>query len=395
MFVIRESSALTAEPVGAHRYRACLIVGDIWGSSGYYPAAVLERDGPDVWPAGTQVFLDHPGSNESYDRPERSVRDLAGKIVTTPTYENDGLYADIEFYPHIAPVIEAMWADVGMSIRASAVVEQGEADGQTGPIIQHLADGVSVDVVTKAGAGGKLVALLESARNNQGENSMDPRTQIEATLTPDQALVDYDDAQFVYRDWKDKKFYRVEYTLDGDKLTPKGEPTEVKAEDLFKAPADPAQKDNAPKPPQAPAQAHESARAVTIARQVTESLQDKNGNREVIEAVNSLAEQNRELADAIAASESRARRAEASQIVAEAFAGVEAPKGRARLIESAVNRQDFNPDTFKAEAIEAAAEYTPATGTVRGLGGTTNNAQESASQTSDIDRIRELRGLTK
>ncbi|RUQ23508.1 hypothetical protein [Kocuria sp. HSID16901] len=394
MFVIRESSALTAEPIGAHRYRACLIVGDIWGSSGYYPAAVLERDGPTVWPAGTQVFLDHPGANESYDRPERSVRDLAGKIVTTPTYENNGLYADIEFYPHIAPVIEAMWADVGMSIRASAVVEQGEADGQTGPIIQHLADGVSVDVVTKAGAGGKLVALLESARNNQGENSMDPRTQIEATLTPDQALVDYDDAQFVYRDWKDKKFYRVEYTLDGDKLTPKGEPTEVKTEDLFKAPADPEQKTDKTPHVNVQTPAHESARAERIAQKISESLQGTNGNREVIEAVNSLAEQNRELVDAIAAAESRARWAEASQIVAEAFAGVDAPKGRARLIESAVNRQDFNPDTFKAEAIEAAAEYEPATGTVRGLGHS-KNTQEAAGYISDIDRIREIRGLTK
>lgn len=393
MKIIHEASTQAPEQVTGHRYRACLIVGDTWGSSGYYPAAVLERDGPTVWPAGTQVFLDHPGANESYDRPERSVRDLAGKLITTPVYENDGLYADIEFYPHIAPVIEAMWNDVGMSIRASAAVEPGEADGRAGPIIQQLAEGVSVDVVTKAGAGGKLVALLESARNNQGENSMDPREQIEATLTPDQALVDYDDAQFVYRDWKDKKFYRVEYTLDGDKLTPKGEPTEVKAEDLFKAPADPEQKD-AQKPPQAPAQAHESARAATIARQVTESLQGKNGNREVIEAVNSLAEQNRVLAESIAASESRARRAEATQIVAEAFAGVEAPKGRARLIESAVNRQDFDADTFKAEAREAAAEYAPATGNVRGLG-STKNAQESAGQPTDIDRIRELRGLTK
>ena len=143
---------------------------------------------------------------------------------------------------------------------------------------------------------------------------MDPRTQIEATLTPDQALVDYDDAQFVYRDWKDKKFYRVEYTLDGDKLTPKGEPTEVKTEDLFKAPADPEQKTDKTPHVNVQTPAHESARAERIAQKISESLQGTNGNREVIEAVNSLAEQNRELVDAIAAAESRARWAEASQI---------------------------------------------------------------------------------
>ena len=30
-----------------------------WGSSGYYPASVLERDGPAVFPAKTQMFWDH------------------------------------------------------------------------------------------------------------------------------------------------------------------------------------------------------------------------------------------------------------------------------------------------------------------------------------------------
>ena len=82
------------------RYRARLIEGDRWGSSGWYGREMLERDGPNVWPAGTQVYMVHPGATEQHDRPERSVRDLAGKIVTAPVYETDGLYADVEFYPH-------------------------------------------------------------------------------------------------------------------------------------------------------------------------------------------------------------------------------------------------------------------------------------------------------
>ena len=46
-----------------------------WGSSGYYSPAVLEAAGTDrVFPRGTQMFLDHPGSTERPDRPERSVR---------------------------------------------------------------------------------------------------------------------------------------------------------------------------------------------------------------------------------------------------------------------------------------------------------------------------------
>lgn len=156
--------AAPASPTKGRRFRARLIEGDIWGSSGYYPRAVLERDGPTTWPESTQVYLDHPSYSESVDRPERSVRDLAGRIASTPVYETDGLYADVEVYPHVAPVIEAMARDIGLSIRASAEVEEGEAAGRQGTIIARLVEGLSVDFVTKAGAGGKIVSLLESAR---------------------------------------------------------------------------------------------------------------------------------------------------------------------------------------------------------------------------------------
>jgi hypothetical protein len=160
---LREAMQATATG-GARRYRARLIEGDRWGSSGYYSREMLERDGPNVFTEGTQIYFDHPGEQERYDRPERSVRDLAGKIVSTPVYEGDGLYSDVEFFPHVAPVIEGMWADIGMSIRANGTSEQGEAAGRSGQIITGLTEAFSVDLVTKAGAGGRIVSLLESAR---------------------------------------------------------------------------------------------------------------------------------------------------------------------------------------------------------------------------------------
>jgi hypothetical protein len=156
---------------GRRRYRALLIEGNVWGqgSGVYYPEQVLERDGPKVWPVGTQMFLDHPTLSEAEDRPERSVRDLAGKIATQPVYDRTaqvpGLYADVDVFPHYAPVIESMADDIGLSIRAGGRVEQGQAAGRIGPIVTSLDEGRSVDFVTKAGAGGKLVSLLESARN--------------------------------------------------------------------------------------------------------------------------------------------------------------------------------------------------------------------------------------
>jgi hypothetical protein len=165
------TSAVTRS--GGQRYRMRIIAIEgrgteqgIWGSSGYYPASVLERDVPRIFgPTGSgKVFIDHPGIAESEDRPERSVRDLAARITSTPVREADGMYADIEVYEHMAPVIEALWPDIGVSIRAAGLVEAGVAQGRQGAIVTELTAGFSVDFVTAAGAGGKVTQLLESAR---------------------------------------------------------------------------------------------------------------------------------------------------------------------------------------------------------------------------------------
>lgn len=149
----------------SRRFRARLIAGDIQGSSGFYSSAMLKRDGPKVFTEGLPVFIDHPSLTEAMDRPERSIRDLAGRLATTAKYEGDGLYADIEVYPHVAPVIEAMASDIGMSIRACGTAEPSTKEAIRGPLITSLTEASSVDFVTAAGAGGKVVALLESARD--------------------------------------------------------------------------------------------------------------------------------------------------------------------------------------------------------------------------------------
>lgn len=168
---IQEHTPLTeaagGQPLPGRRFRARIIQGDVQGSSGFYPASMLRRDAS-VFREGLPVFLDHPGVTESYDRPERSVRDLAGRLATAAVYEGDGLYADVEVFAHWAPVIEAMADHIGMSIRASGTVEPSTEESVRGPIVTSLAEATSVDFVTAAGAGGKIVALLESARS-EGE----------------------------------------------------------------------------------------------------------------------------------------------------------------------------------------------------------------------------------
>jgi hypothetical protein len=139
-----------------------------WGSSGYYPADMLEKYGPQVFKEGTKVFMNHPSVSEANDRPERDVHQLAGKLVSNSYFREGALYADVEFYSHYAPIIKEMADDIGLSIHAMGNSYMGEAEGRQGPIVESLVEDpmTSVDVVTVAGAGGKFVALLESYRNN-------------------------------------------------------------------------------------------------------------------------------------------------------------------------------------------------------------------------------------
>jgi hypothetical protein len=166
---IAESTALTVENTGtAGRIKVGLITPG-WGSSGYYSAKVLENAAATrVFPAGTQMFLDHPGETESYDRPERSVRDLAA-VLTEDAVWNEAeqrLEGDAQVFGPYVPLLtdEHFRKSIGVSIRAIGEATTGEAEGRRGAILTELTEGISVDFVTKAGRGGSILAVLESAR---------------------------------------------------------------------------------------------------------------------------------------------------------------------------------------------------------------------------------------
>lgn len=160
---LKENLALSTTSPSGKRWKVKVIESG-WGSSGYYGADMLSEYGPKVFKTGTKVFMNHPSASEASDRPERDVHQLAGKLVSNAVFQENGLYADIEFYSHYAPIIQEMANDVGLSIHAMGNAVEGEAEGRQGPIIESLVEDpfTSVDVVTVAGAGGKFVALLES-----------------------------------------------------------------------------------------------------------------------------------------------------------------------------------------------------------------------------------------
>lgn len=389
---ITESVGLTAGT--GRRYRARLIEGDRWGSSGYYSREMLERDGPQVWPYGTAVYLDHPGIAEQHDRPERSVRDLAGKITTAPVYEGDGLYADVEFYPHIAPIIEAMWEDVGMSIRAAGTAETGERDGRTGPIITSLSEGVSVDVVTRAGAGGKLVALLESARATVHEAlpgglvADDLEQRLDDAIGPESWVVDFTDEWMVYRTWDgdDRALVQQTYTADEQgRITLTGTPQRVSRRVTYDAQIPPSslagvameshQKEEAP---MGHIQVDEAEH-----KRLTEAAQ----KLATIEAERTAAIERAETAEKrIAEANKKAETATVSRIVGEA--GVEFSKWERAGIESVLPRTEdgaLDEAAFTERVKEAATEKAAESGAGRptGFGSVTESTTDITEAEAD------------
>ena len=140
------------------------------GSSGHYPVEVLQRDGPKVFTKGLHVYWDHPTATEESDRPERSLRDLAGTLTGDAYYQEEGrtgpgLYADVKFFSPYREAVEELAPHIGMSIRAAGKAKMGEIDGKRMPIIEQIMAAQSVDVVTQAGAGGQILELFESARS--------------------------------------------------------------------------------------------------------------------------------------------------------------------------------------------------------------------------------------
>ena len=138
-----------------------------WGSSGYYSRQVVEAAAP-LFAAGTHMYFDHPTASEEHERPVRSVRDLAAVIteaaVDPATGAIRGTVKPIAAYADLL-TDETFAKNVGLSIRGSATdITVGEAEGRTGPIVEGLADIQSVDFVTRAGRGGRVLQVLESER---------------------------------------------------------------------------------------------------------------------------------------------------------------------------------------------------------------------------------------
>jgi len=144
------------------------------GSSAFYPAEVLKRDGPNVFTKGTHIYINHATTAEESARPEGDWHKLAGALDTNAYWDENGkkgpgLYAEALFTSDYAPLVKEKASFTGMSIRAAGVAESNKKhDGL--PVLKQLTHAESVDVVTRAGAGGMI--LTEAALPQQENHEM-------------------------------------------------------------------------------------------------------------------------------------------------------------------------------------------------------------------------------
>jgi hypothetical protein len=164
--IVTEAGDTTPVKSGPGKF-AITILKSGQGSSGYYPADVMERDGAKAFPKGTHVHLDHPTETAKYDHPERSVKDLVGSLSEDASYDkaSKSLIGKMEIMPQYKDLVAALAPHVGMSIRAKAYAESAEVDGAMVHKVTHLVHGESVDIVTHAGAGGHIMSMIESAKS--------------------------------------------------------------------------------------------------------------------------------------------------------------------------------------------------------------------------------------
>lgn len=175
------------------------------GTSYYYSKDAITSAVPIF--EGKKIYADHPSAVEEEVRPERSVRDVLGHFENVSVEESDDGVSRLVGNVKILPDPGFEWARalmrhsveyaqkypdkdfVGLSINAGGDAEevdmekvleaapgpaqvklkQAQADGISKVRwVSKITEAVSCDLVTEAGAGGKIVTMLESDKPKEG-----------------------------------------------------------------------------------------------------------------------------------------------------------------------------------------------------------------------------------
>ena len=154
-----------------------------WGNARdghFYPADVVRRDAPKF--KGAKMYeTDHRPGEKSTRTWVSTLRDIIGYSETgAPIF--DAVAHDPNFAQRMRNLAATKDADgqpmirkMACSILANGTARKGQVDGKAGRIVEAITDVESVDWVTRAGAGGRALAIMSEAQD--GVDS--PRTEPE------------------------------------------------------------------------------------------------------------------------------------------------------------------------------------------------------------------------
>lgn len=314
---LTEQGGATSSTTSTGARARVTIISPGQGSSGYYSPEVIAEAAP-LFEAGTHMYLDHATESERAERGVRSLDRLVGILESAPILNHNGaLVADVKIMPAWREFVKEAYPYIGVSISASGEIEESEQ----GRVVKKLTAVESVDFVTKAGRGGRIDALLESAVTEASETVMGI------------------DDEYIYIDARKKNPYSRGLAESEKRMSVTLTESEHKA--LL-------------------AEAETGKAAISKVAELEAKIAELQAQLDAEKAKVAQAQESAAQATA------EAVKAQASAIVEEAFQGITAPAGKARLIE-AVNAESFDAEAFRATVTEAAAEYAPAS-PVKGMG---------------------------
>lgn len=408
MTLLKETATLTPKAGGRAKIG---IITPGTGSSGVYPKETIEAAGRDkVFPKGTQMFWNHATEAEDWHRPEGDLHNLVGVLAEDAHWDDEsgGLVAEAKIYSHWKSIVSDMAEDIGVSIRASG--EVSEANGQR--VVTRLTEARSVDFVTRAGRGGRVMEVLESARLREGIND-ETRDLLQKAVRDS---IGNRDMWMYVRDHDDNTVwfstegpsdvlttFEQKYTRNGINIALEGEPTEVVPTTVYVPKTTPAPVGNGNQVTN-PKEAAGMADTENTNR-VDEADSKKNtnggggggnsGETEVEKLRRENAELKAEIAELKKSKAKEARRAEVANVVEEAFDGVDPGMVKDLLIDRLAESDATGDDLIK-EARTFAEDYktkTAGTGQVRGLGESRPVATDTNTTESELPSYDELTAL--
>lgn len=388
--IVQEATKAGA-PTGARTLITLITPG--WGSSGYYSPAVLEQAAKDkVFPAGTQMHIDHDKGDGV-----GSVATLAAALTEDARWEPNWvdpdtgvkgrLAAENRVFSHKREMLAEMADVIGTSIAAGAEVSWGEAEGQQGKIIEALVPSRTnrVDYVTVAGRGGRISEVLEAHKVKEARNVgmwLEARLHNMFTGIADE----------LFGDGRLTREERITLSSGiGDALTSLTSKVEAEAPQLYErdlwedptstAAAEAAPTDSLPDPARATEGKEPLVGTIQIEEAAHRDLVEQSGRATALEAEKTAAESRASVAEAAL---KQANDTAAAAVVTSALeaVGITAPKLAARLAEGYPVQESgaLDEEALRAAVAESVAELQVAggAGTPRGVGET---AAEAAAAT--------------